>query len=118
MPWESRIEDRPNLLLVLFFMFSFFNWLGAPPLQWVWSSELFPTRLRGRSQGFCNAVCRLAISINIFLVPVAQATFGFGVLVGLLSIPLFLYALIVSRVAIFDSTNLSIEDLAKDARPA
>jgi MFS transporter, putative metabolite transport protein len=110
--------DKPNLLLVLFFLFSFFNWLGAPPLQWVWSSELFPTRLRGRSQGFCNAVCRLAISINIFLVPVAQATIGFGVLVGLLSIPLFLYAFIVSRVAIFDSTNLSIEDLARGVRPA
>ncbi len=108
--------DKPNVLLVLFFLFSFFNWLGAPPLQWVWSSELFPTRLRGRSQGFCNAVCRLAISINIFLVPVAQATVGFGVLVGLLSIPLFLYALIVSRVAIFDSTNLSIEDLAQGVR--
>ena len=110
--------DKPNLLLTLFFLFSFFNWLGAPPLQWVWSSELFPTCLRGRSQGFCNAVCRLAISINIFLVPVAQATVGFGVLVGLLSIPLFLYALIVSRVAIFDSTNLSIEDLAQGVRPA
>jgi MFS transporter, putative metabolite transport protein len=110
--------DKPTVLLVLFFLFSFFNWLGAPPLQWVWSSELFPTRLRGRSQGFCNAVCRLAISINIFLVPVAQATIGFGVLVGLLSIPLFLYALIVSRVAIFDSTNLSIEDLARGVRTA
>ena len=63
--------------------------------------------------GLLQRVCRLAISINIFLVPVAQATVGFGVLVGLLSIPLFLYAFIVSRVDIFDSTNLSIEDLAK-----
>jgi putative MFS transporter len=108
---------NPSLLIALFFLFSFFNWLGAPPLQWAWSSELFPTRLRGRSQGFCNAVCRLAISINIFLVPVAQATVGFGVLVMLLSIPLFLYALIVNRVALFDTTDVSIDDLSSDMRP-
>jgi hypothetical protein len=35
-----------------------------------------------------------------------------------LSIPLFLYAFIVIGVAIFDSTNLSIEDLAQGARSA
>ncbi len=38
--------------------------------------------LRRQLQGFCNAVCRLAITINIFLVPVAQATVGFGMLLG------------------------------------
>ena len=101
------------MLLIAVFLFSFFNWLGGPALQWGWSSELFPTRLRGRSQGFTNGLCRLAISINIFLVPVALASIGFGVFVALLSIPLFLYAFIVSRVDIFESTNLSIEDLAK-----
>ncbi|HEY1932137.1 MAG TPA: MFS transporter [Acetobacteraceae bacterium] len=101
----------PTMLVGGYFMFSFFIWLGGPSLQWGWSSELFPTRLRGRSQGFCNGMCRLAISINIFLVPVALASIGFGPFIALLSLPLFAYALIVSRLDMFESTGLSLEAL-------
>lgn len=103
--------NNPTMLIGGYFAFSFFNWLGAPALQWGWSSELFPTRLRGRGQGFCNAMCRLAISINIFLVPVALASIGFGRFVALLSIPLFAYALIVNRIDMFDSGGVSLETL-------
>jgi putative MFS transporter len=56
-------------------------------------------------------MCRLAISINIFLVPVALASIGFGPFIALLSLPLFAYALIVSRLAMFESTGLSLEAL-------
>lgn len=101
----------PTMLVVGYFLFSFFIWLGGPSLQWGWSSELFPTRLRGRSQGFCNGMCRLAISINIFMVPVALASVGFGVFIALLSLPLFAYALIVNRLAMFESAGLSLEAL-------
>lgn len=101
----------PTMLVIGYFLFSFFNWLGGPALQWGWSSELFPTRLRGRSQGFCNGMCRLAISINIFLVPVALAEIGFGPFIALLSLPLFGYALIVSCVDIFESAGVSLEGL-------
>ena len=80
---------HPPLLVIGFFAFSFFSWLGPAVLTWVWSSELFPTRLRGRSQGFCNAACRLAISINIFLIPVGVAALGFTTSIIILSIPLF-----------------------------
>jgi len=103
--------SSPTMLMIGYFAFSFFLWLGAPSLQWGWSSELFPTRLRGRSQGFCNGMCRLAISINIFLVPVALASIGFGPLIALLSLPLFAYALIVNRIDIFRSEGLSLEAL-------
>ena len=103
--------SSPTMLLVGYFAFSFFLWLGGPSLQWGWSSELFPTRLRGRSQGFCNGMCRLAISINIFLVPVALASIGFGPFVALLSLPLFAYALIVNRIDIFKSEGVSLETL-------
>jgi MFS transporter, putative metabolite transport protein len=103
--------EGPAMLVGGYFAFSFFLWLGAPALQWGWSSELFPTRLRGRGQGFCNGMCRLAISINIFVVPVAVASIGFGPLVALLSLPLFAYALIVNRLPMFESAGVSLEAL-------
>ena len=56
-------------------------------------------------------MCRVAISINIFLVPIALATIGFGWFVAILSLPLFAYALIVSQVDIFDSGGKSLEAL-------
>lgn len=102
-----------TVLIVFFFAFSFFNWLGAPSLQWAWSSELFPTELRGRSQGVCNAVCRLAISINIFLVPVALASIGFTAFLVLLSIPLFVYAAIVASIGMFETTGQQLEALSE-----
>jgi putative MFS transporter len=103
--------SSPTMLVIGYFAFSFFNWLGGPALQWSWSTELFPTRLRGRSQGFCNGMGRLAISINIFLVPVALASIGFGPFIALLSLPLFAYALIVNRIDIFESAGISLEEL-------
>jgi MFS transporter, putative metabolite transport protein len=103
---------HPALLVGSFFAFSFFSWLGPAVLTWVWSSELFPTRLRGRSQGFCNGACRLAISINIFLIPVGVATVGFTTSIIILSIPLFALALLVSRLPFLDSHERSLEVVA------
>jgi putative MFS transporter len=100
-------------LIAVVFLFGFFAWLGAPSLQWAWSSELFPTAIRGRSQGFCNAACRLAIALNIFLVPVALSTIGFRPFLLMLSLPLFAYAFIVSRYAFFESANRSLESISE-----
>ena len=105
---------HPPLLVAGFFAFSFCSWLGPAVLTWVWSSELFPTRLRGRSQGFCNAACRLAISINIFLIPVGVATVGFTTSIIILSLPLFGLALLVSRLPFLDSGGRSLEAIAGD----
>jgi putative MFS transporter len=105
---------HPPLLVIGFFAFSFFSWLGPAVLTWVWSSELFPTRLRGRSQGFCNAACRLAIAINIFLIPVGVAAVGFTTSIVILSVPLFALALLVSRLPFLDSGGRSLEVLSGD----
>jgi putative MFS transporter len=94
-----------------FFALAFATWLGIAVLVWVWASELFPTHLRGRSQGFCNACCRLTISANIFLVPVALSTFGFSLYIGLLSIPMFLIAFIVSRSPVLEGSHRDLEGL-------
>jgi MFS transporter, putative metabolite transport protein len=103
---------NPPLLVGGFFAFSFFSWLGPAVLTWVWSSELFPTRLRGRSQGFCNGACRLAISINIFLIPVGVATVGFTASIVILSVPLFALALLVGLLPFLDSGDRSLETVA------
>jgi MFS transporter, putative metabolite transport protein len=95
-----------------YFAISFFNWMGTAVLGWVWASELFPTHLRARSQGVCNACCRLAISLNIFLVPIALAGVGFQLYISLLALPMLLLALVVSLVPMFDSGRDSLERLA------
>jgi putative MFS transporter len=104
-------QKSPVVLVVGYYGLSFVTWLGIAVLVWVWSSELFPTHLRGRSQGVCNAWCRLAISANIFLVPQALAGLGFSTYIGLLSIPMFLIAVIVWRFPMFESSVADLEEL-------
>ncbi|HEY1934628.1 MAG TPA: MFS transporter [Acetobacteraceae bacterium] len=103
---------HPPMLVAGFFAFSFCSWLGPAVLTWVWSSELFPTHLRGRSQGFCNAACRLAISLNIFLIPVGVATIGFTASIVILSLPLFALAALVGACRFLDSEGQSLEALS------
>lgn len=107
--------SHPPMLIAGYFIFSFCSWLGPAVLTWVWSSELFPTHLRGRSQGFCNATCRLAIAINIFLIPVGVAAIGFTASIVILSIPLFGLAALVASQPMFDSQNQSSEALEQEA---
>ena len=106
-------QGNPVVLVGGYFMLSFVNWMGTAVLGWVWASELFPTHLRGRSQGFCNACCRLAISANIFLVPVALAGIGFSAYIALLTLPMLLLAFTVYRVPAFDSGRSSLETLVE-----
>jgi MFS transporter, putative metabolite transport protein len=108
-------QHNATVLVVGYFVISFVNWMGTAVLGWVWASELFPTHLRGRSQGVCNACCRLAISANIFLVPVALANIGFGPYIAILSLPMLLLAFTVNRVPMFDSGRTSLETLAANA---
>ena len=105
-------QQSTAVLIGGYYCLSFVNWMGTAVLGWVWASELFPTHLRGRSQGFCNACCRLAISANIFLVPIALAGIGFGAYLAILSLPMLLLALTVNRVVMFDSGKTSLETLA------
>lgn len=101
----------PALLIAGFFVFSFCSWLGPAVIIWVWAGEMFPTHLRGRGQGFCNAMCRLAIAINIFAIPIGVAGIGFTATILVLSIPIFGMALLVSRLGFLDSEGRSLEFL-------
>ncbi len=100
------------VLVIGFYALSLATWTGIAVLVWVWASELFPTHLRGRAQGFCNACCRLAIAANIFFVPLALAGIGFGAYMAVLSVPMFLIAIIVGAVRDFEGSQISLEELA------
>jgi putative MFS transporter len=109
----SRFGETSSVVLLIgFYGMSLAGWSGNAILGWIWSSELFPTHLRGRSQGICNGACRLAISANIFLVPIALASFGFGVYIGLLAIPYALNAVIVACQPMMEGNQKSLEELA------
>ena len=104
-------QSSPVVLVLGFYALSFATWMGIAVLVWVWASELFPTHLRARSQGVGNACCRLAISLNIFLVPIALAGLGFGNYIALLSIPMFLVAAIVASTPLFETSAQDLERL-------
>jgi MFS transporter, putative metabolite transport protein len=105
-------QTSPVVLVVGFYALSFVTWAGIAVLVWVWASELFPTHLRGRGQGFCNAACRLAIAANIFLVPLALSGIGFGPYMALLALPMFAVAAIVASVPDFEGSHRTLEELA------
>jgi len=110
---QSRFGAASPVVLVLaFYGMSLAGWSGNAILGWIWSSELFPTHLRGRSQGICNGMCRLAISANIFLVPIALASFGFSLYIGLLAIPYALNAVIVAFQPMMEGNQRSLEELS------
>lgn len=102
------------ILITAFFAFGFFNWLGAPSLQWVWSSELFPTSLRGKSQGFSNGWCRIAIVVDAIVVPLGTVLIGFRGLLLILSLPLFFYAIMVSIFKEFETAGKSLEEISPE----
>ena len=110
---QSRFgETSAVVLVVAFYAMSLAGWSGNAILGWIWSSELFPTHLRGRSQGICNGACRLAISANIFLVPLALAGIGFSRYIALLAIPYALNAVIVALNPMMEGNQKSLEELA------
>ncbi len=110
---QSRFaETSPAALVVCFYGMALSGWSGNAILGWIWSSELFPTHLRGRSQGICNGACRLAISANIFLVPIALAGIGFGAYVGLLALLLVANVVNVACHPMLEGNQKSLEELA------
>jgi MFS transporter, putative metabolite transport protein len=106
-------QQHPLVLIIGFYGLSLVTWWGNAVLVWVWASEVFPTHLRGRSQGFCNALCRLAIAANIFLVPIALAGFGFSTYLAILAMPVLAIAIIVRCVPLFESSLRSLEELSQ-----
>ncbi|MFI7344409.1 MFS transporter [Streptomyces sp. NPDC050085] len=63
-------------LLVFWLAYSLLTWFGPGVLAWVWSSEAFPTQLRGVGSGLTQAAARLTAALNVTLVPTMLESFG------------------------------------------
>ncbi|MEV0094678.1 MFS transporter [Streptomyces sp. NPDC050738] len=65
-----------TLLLICYVFYSLLTWFGPGVLSWVWSSEAFPTQLRGIGSGITQGVTRLMIALNVVLVPNLLESYG------------------------------------------
>ncbi|RZQ65463.1 MFS transporter [Amycolatopsis suaedae] len=72
--------ERSGTGLVIFWaLYATLTWFGPGVLSWVWSSEAFPTALRGLGSGIAQCVTRLAIALNVFLAPMLAQQYGIQV---------------------------------------
>lgn len=101
-----------RVLVLTYFVFAFFTWLGPAVIVWAWASELFPTFLRGKSQGICNGMGRVAVAINIFIIPVGIATVGFTWVVLGLAVLILCMCAVVGASRFLDTEGVSLERLA------
>ncbi len=102
------------VLPYLFIALGFFNWLGTSAPQWGWGSELFPTRMRGKTQGFCNSWCRWALALNVFLIPtiIALGFSAFSTLVIILGVLYFVYTAIIVIFPFLETMGKSLEEIS------
>jgi putative MFS transporter len=113
--WGSRY---PAVLIGGFFVITLATWSGIAVLTWVWASELFPTMLRGRSQGFASAACRVAVAANILVMPVALSTVSFSSYMTVLSLAMLSIALLTAVSPQLDSGGRVLEAVSGSERPA
>ena len=108
--------SSPAILLACFLAFSAGTWLGPGVLAWVWTAEMFPTRLRALGSGVTQSVCRLAIAVNVYLAPFLLASMGLGA-VAIYGVG-YLGCIAVILAAPFFATNaLELEEAADEHGP-
>lgn len=100
-------------LIILYLLLAYTLWSGSALLVWVWASELFPTRIRGTGQGFCNATCRVAIAANTFLVPIGIAGLGIQDVMIAFAVPLYIMLALVASNSVFNTTGKTLEEIAE-----
>ncbi|KVE36325.1 hypothetical protein WS68_04800 [Burkholderia sp. TSV86] len=71
-------QSNTYLLAALYVTYSLIVWFGPGVLSWVWSSEVFPTELRGLGSGIAQCATRFAIALNLIFAPTLAANFGIG----------------------------------------
>lgn len=67
----------PMIMLMLFLVFSFVNAMYNV-MTTVYSSEVFPTEVRGIGTGFSAAVSRVGAAAGLFLIPISLEKLGFS----------------------------------------
>ncbi|WP_327355599.1 MFS transporter [Streptomyces sp. NBC_01304] len=99
------------LLLACYVAYSLLTWFGPGVLSWVWSSEAFPTQLRGIGTGIAQAVTRLMIALNIVLVPTLLEKFELKA-VALYACAYLVCAGIVAASPFLATTGKELEETA------
>ncbi|MFI5731525.1 MFS transporter [Kribbella sp. NPDC051587] len=99
-------------LVICWAVYATLVWLGPGVLSWVWSTEAFPTALRGLGSGIAQCVTRLAIALNVFLVPTLLQKHGIAV-VAWYAGAFAVSALIVVASPWLATTGVELEDLAE-----
>jgi putative MFS transporter len=105
---------HPTLFLAVYMLLAALTWFGASSF-WVLPSELLPTHLRGRAQGFGNGIARLMVAVTTFIIPVGIAHLGFDatlVLLGCVGLLIALYALTGLK---FEPKRRSLETVSLDS---
>jgi putative MFS transporter len=69
-------ERSSAALFAFYILYSFMSWFGPGVLTWVWSSEVFPTRVRSLGAGVTQAACRLALAANVAAIPALLSAVG------------------------------------------
>ncbi|MCX5205839.1 MFS transporter [Streptomyces sp. NBC_00237] len=100
----------PALLLAFFVLYSLLTWFGPGVLSWVWSSEAFPTHLRGIGSGVAQAVTRLMIAMNVVLAPHLLERFGLRS-VALYASAYVLAAAVVALSPFLATTGKELEEI-------
>ncbi len=107
----------PLLLIVLMSAYLAFFAISLGPLPWIFMSEVFPTRVRGRAMSIATLSLWLANTIVCYSFPVLDKAFG--------PAPIFcLYAALICPVFLFvwkfmpETKGRSLEELEKFFRAA
>ncbi|MCK2244355.1 MULTISPECIES: MFS transporter [unclassified Crossiella] len=103
--------ENPGAGLVIFWaVYATLTWLGPGVLCWVWSAEAFPTALRGLGSGIAQAATRLAIALNVFLVPTLVQEHGIQV-VAWYAFAFVVCAVLVAASPWLATTGVELEEV-------
>jgi putative MFS transporter len=109
MGWFGK--GNPSFLIPFFILAATAGWMGSGT-WWSLPSELFPTRLRGKSQGFSSAVCRVMVGADIFLIPAGIRSLGFTWTMVLFSLTWLIMAILLLRNRKLEPNQLYLDEVS------
>ncbi|MCL5068870.1 MAG: MFS transporter [Thaumarchaeota archaeon] len=100
-----------GLSSLLYLLTAFFVATSAV-LIWTFPTELFPTRLRGTAQGFCNGVYRAVQVVIVFSIPIGIQYVGVQYVIGLFAIPFVVQIGMFVFSHIFETQRKTLEEIS------
>lgn len=108
-------SSSPAVLLACFLAFSACTWLGPGVLSWVWTAEIFPTRVRALGSGVAQSACRLAIAGNVYLAPFLLDHMGLGA-VAIYAVAYLGCIAVIIAAPFFATNGLELEEAADEVQ--